>query len=772
MSSPKSKTSNSSLSKSDLNPSNQTQAIKLNSSKHLTHVSTVSSTPTMKEKPRVPMTTLPMVPVAGSTSTSAPNKNHKVEGKNKKSLHRKQQQANCQQQRSKDKLNQKTEQQSKNVSSTSSSSSSPSVEKRAFQKSTNGVVKQSTSTSSISGSTLEDDKQVVNCVTLEDYSQRAQLLKGDIKNSLEKQAEHHNTDQPPEVVKLKDDILKLSGLKDDENKEDKPCESETSIKVPELTDSPETPRNNDENVNLAPNSDKPRDSMIIETTNKDKSLNVDNNEKSTVDLSTCSSTPTNTSDINSKSELPIKNSQMGETTKDTKQLEGLETSHTVLDTNQGESGDVKTEIKCSSDCNVYKSDKILSKALDNLKLIDNSNKQNNCVKEVLKQPKKQSTSSSCQRTQTNTIQEDHEKKINAYCKFEPSNPRLCVSEVCKQKRDMVESAVFNINLETVLLQSKREIDNGLADTCLPVILRQLRPFLIGEPHILRSLIMRIVKMKDDNAELTENCEKYQAENQKLLLVKQKLENLCRELQKSNNAIRIESLDLIKVEQSKAKEQTTKIQSTLSGVIKLFDENQHRNMSLRQENHDLQMKLKSLLDHCDNWEKSVEATLRQRDIENRLIKTELAKANLSMNEEKEKFLGEKQELLQILSMMQEQQHRIEGQEAKLRSDLSSYANKYDECQAVISKGMNRFQAETKRMLKQIEKSKQDYKVLLSKYETSNKRMAQLLEEKQYWDRAMSLANKKIETLEKLCRALRERKADEKNEIEKDNPSTAL
>lgn len=277
----------------------------------------------------------------------------------------------------------------------------------------------------------------------------------------------------------------------------------------------------------------------------------------------------------------------------------------------------------------------------------------------------------------------------------------------------------------------------------------------GSSDLFDQICRKLVYLSDENTALAINCERYRTDNQKLNLVKGKLENLCRELQKSNNSIRIESLDLIKSEQNKAKEQTVKIQSTLSGVIKLFHENQQRNMILRQENQELQNKLRALLEHCDNWSTGVDAALRKRDIENRLLKTELAKANLLRNEEKEKFLSEKQELLQIWSLMQEQQHKFEGQEAKLRSDLSSYASKYDECKAVISKGMNKFQTESKLMMKQIEKSRSDYRVLLTKYEGCNKRLSKLLIEKQSWDKQMKTANKKVETLEKLCRALRQR-----------------
>lgn len=302
--------------------------------------------------------------------------------------------------------------------------------------------------------------------------------------------------------------------------------------------------------------------------------------------------------------------------------------------------------------------------------------------------------------------------------------------------------------EFELLKAKLDQDSKYA-----ALLASLQQQFGELPKALEPICRRLVAMSEENDFLRSDLNSCNIEKNKLISVKQKLENLCRELQKSNNAIRIESFDLIRLEQAKAKEQAAKIQSTLSGVIKLFDDNQQRNMALRQENHELQNRLKALLSHCDNWEKSTETALKQRDIENRLMRTELAKANLLRSEDKEKHLSEKQELLQIMSLMQEQQHRIEGQEAKLRSDLSSYATKYDECRVVISKGMSKFQQESCRMLKEIEKSKQDYKALLVKYEASTKRVSQLLEERRQWDQAAGLANRKVETLEKLCRALR-------------------
>lgn len=653
------------------------------------------------EKPRVPMTTLPTTKPTSSGCDllhSMPPKSHKIEGKNKKSLHHKQQQANDNQQRAKEQSRLANEKQP-----TTSSSSSIAPERRIHGKNTLSVnPKQVISTSGGPSISSTVEKPVANCVTIDDFSREASELKADINRALEKQSEHPSIDQPVEVVRLKEDILKLSGLEKDEKTSY--SSGISSLLEPKLEQDHRELLNKkhlNENVRTssATESDtieaKPSIHLVRECQDQGlKSPNHDHTKGANIE--------------------PVQKVTPPD----------LESSHN----NSLNSSEIKS-CGVENDAKVCNSDSILTKALDNL---------------MLNQDDKTSQSS----------KDDSKHSIKLSAKKRPQNH---LTEIDSGKKSQPSSKSSDIMLEEFEpLNAKLDLD-----TKVVTMVSSLQKHFNEAPHLLEPVCRRLVNMSEENTRLTMNCERYQAENQKLSLVKQKLENLCRELQKSNNAIRIESLELIKAEQGKAKEQSTKIQSTLSGVIKLFDENQQRNMILRQENHDLQTKLKSLLDHYDNWEKSVETALRQRDIEVRLVKTELAKANLLKNEEKEKFLGEKQELLQILSMMQEQQHRIEGQEAKLRSDLSSYANKYDECQAVINKGMNKFQVETKRMLKQIEKSKQDYKVLLSKYESSNKRMAQLLEEKQYWDKTINLANKKIETLEKLCRALRDRKAEGKN-----------
>lgn len=593
-------------------------------------------------------------------------------------------------------------------------------------------------------STQTQLNQEKSCSTLDEFSKRAQDIKLSIQLALEKQKAKGESESAKnydnQLIKLKEDIHKLSGIEE-------PSIKQGSDNSQTLIDKPPAP----EIDPIVVNTDTGMPSSLDE--NKTVETLVDTNKEQENQQSACCDIDDGVAKQDNNIS-PIIGVLEKNQPKEAQSIDKHE-NRTEVDSI------IQSQLSACELIDGVKEDK----QVDAQELLSQTNLNSSLVQEPTVSLSDKIDEESKQIPATvadgSLDKSSLEKPVSQKTSVPPNNGKSVKQKehINNKKKNTKTSTSASSNQETIksneISTESTAISKFDTETKVSALLLSLQN-IKEDPSLLESVCKKLVKLSEQNAQLLLSCSKLKSDNQKLQFVKQKLENLCRELQKSNNAIRIESLDLIKGEQNKAKEQTTKVQSTLTGVIKLFDENQQRNMLLRQENQDLQVKLKSLLDHCDNWEKSVEATLRQRDIENRLIKTELAKANLSKNEEKEKLLSEKQELLQILSMMQEQQQRIEGQEAKLRSDLSSYASKYDECQAVISKGMNRFQIESKKMLKQIEQSKQDYKILLSKYEFSDKRMAQLLTEKQKWDHEMFTANKKIETLEKLCRALQERK----------------
>lgn len=282
---------------------------------------------------------------------------------------------------------------------------------------------------------------------------------------------------------------------------------------------------------------------------------------------------------------------------------------------------------------------------------------------------------------------------------------------------------------------------------------QLKGFSF-EPKLINTLLEPLCRKLVELSDLLANNEiDFKLEQNRRL----KLENLCRELQKSNNSIRLESLELIQVEQKRSKEQGSKIQETLSGVMKLFNENQARNVAICKENRDLQTKLISILEHCGNWEKSVETALKEKDLTIKLAKTQVAKSELLRHEEKESWLVQKRDYLQIINLLQAKQTILEEQSEKLRKDLQVNMEKYEIFHKQVGEKTNKFQRESKVLFDRMEKSSKEHKTMVNSYE-------HLLNENKKWVQVNELSAKKIDALEKLCRTLRnQNNGDDKNSL---------
>lgn len=100
-------------------------------------------------------------------------------------------------------------------------------------------------------------------------------------------------------------------------------------------------------------------------------------------------------------------------------------------------------------------------------------------------------------------------------------------------------------------------------------------------------------------------EQLQAENSKGVLARSRLEELCRELQRQNKAVKEESVQRIREEEERRKEVASKFQSTLAEVSTLLQQNNEKNTKLREENSEMAAKLQLL---CDQY------TLREQHLE--------------------------------------------------------------------------------------------------------------------------------------------------------------
>jgi chromosome segregation ATPase len=246
----------------------------------------------------------------------------------------------------------------------------------------------------------------------------------------------------------------------------------------------------------------------------------------------------------------------------------------------------------------------------------------------------------------------------------------------------------------------------------------------------RNLIQQSKQNDRINHQLSKEKDQMQSEHNRVVLAKSRLESLCRELQRQNKIIKEESLLKIKEEEEKRREIANKFQGTLNEIMQLIQENQKRNTQLKEENADLAQKLKTLMGHYENWEKHTEKIIKQKDLETQLVKAKFAKTNLILNQEKEIFLKEKQQLIQMIADLQKRCADLSASEMKLRTELSVYTTKYEEFQGVLGKSNEMFagfKRDMEKMSKQIKKLEKETAQWRSKWETSQKELIHLSQE---------------------------------------------
>jgi len=271
----------------------------------------------------------------------------------------------------------------------------------------------------------------------------------------------------------------------------------------------------------------------------------------------------------------------------------------------------------------------------------------------------------------------------------------------------------------------------------------------------RNVQLLLKQSERKNQQLIKEKDQIQTEHSKAVLTRSRLESLCRELQRQNKVVKDESLMRVREEEEKRKEVSAKFQTTFNEISSMMQDNNQKSSKLREENMELATKLKSLVDQYEMREQQVENLVKHKEIEAQLAEAKLAKANVLMNEEKEKFIQEKHKLLLDLTEYQKKCHEMTTKEVRLRTQLNLYTEKYEEFQATITKSndvFTHFKEEMDKMSKKIKKLEKETGSWRTRWEGSNKALLEMAADKQRHDGELTNAQKKILQLEKLCRAM--------------------
>uniref|UniRef100_A0A3P8Z6S9 Taxilin beta a n=1 Tax=Esox lucius TaxID=8010 RepID=A0A3P8Z6S9_ESOLU len=272
----------------------------------------------------------------------------------------------------------------------------------------------------------------------------------------------------------------------------------------------------------------------------------------------------------------------------------------------------------------------------------------------------------------------------------------------------------------------------------------------GEQKQLRSLHKK-------QGHLVKERDQLQYEHSRAILARSKLEGLCRELQRHNKTLKEETLVRCREDEEKRREITTHFQSTLTDIQAQIEQHSNRNNKLCSENTNLADKLKHIISQYEQREESLEKIFKHRDLQQKLIEAKLEQANAQLQEAEEKHKREKEYLLVHAAEWKLQTKLLREQETVMQAQLVLYSQKFDEFQTTLSKSNDvyaSFKNEMEKMTKKMKKLDKESNVWKTRFESTNKTLSEMIEERTRKENEYEMFVVKIDKLERLCRALQD------------------
>lgn len=286
----------------------------------------------------------------------------------------------------------------------------------------------------------------------------------------------------------------------------------------------------------------------------------------------------------------------------------------------------------------------------------------------------------------------------------------------------------------------------------------------------RMLQTAVKQAEKKNTLLQKEKEQLQAEHSKAILTRSRLENLCRELQRQNKAVKEECMLKMREEGEKKREVAAKFHSMLSEIGSLLAQNNDKNAKLRDDNLDMSMRLKSVCDQFEKKEQHVENLAKQMQLEMQLADAKLAKAKMEMDIEKETLQKEKQQLLIELADYKRKLVEMKASELALREQITMYSEKYEEFHKALlqsNSAIGEFKAEMERMTKHIRRLEKETATWKSRYDAAQRTLAEVTQGKIRSDEALGLSQRRLTALQGICRGLQDQCRQLRGETRRDS-----
>ncbi|XP_046729428.1 alpha-taxilin isoform X2 [Silurus meridionalis] len=264
-------------------------------------------------------------------------------------------------------------------------------------------------------------------------------------------------------------------------------------------------------------------------------------------------------------------------------------------------------------------------------------------------------------------------------------------------------------------------------------------------------------LQEKQGVLVKQRDQLQIEHSQGILARSRLESLCRELHKHNMTLKEEMLHKCQEDEKKRAEITSHFQTTVVDIQAQIEQHSNRNNKLCHENNELANKLTSIIQQYEKREESLEKLFKQKSLQQQLSDTKLEEANLALKEAGEKHMREKEYLLKDAIEKTKKCFTLKEQELQMKKQLVLYSQKFDEFQTTLAKSNEvyvAFKQEMEKMSKKMKKLEKESNVWKIRFESCNKALTDMIEERSEKGKELEMFTVKIDKLETLCRALQE------------------
>ncbi|TYJ36636.1 hypothetical protein E1A91_A05G320500v1 [Gossypium mustelinum] len=229
-----------------------------------------------------------------------------------------------------------------------------------------------------------------------------------------------------------------------------------------------------------------------------------------------------------------------------------------------------------------------------------------------------------------------------------------------------------------------------------------------------------------------------------IAVRDKLESLCRELQRQNKMLMDECKRVSMEAQNLRLDLSARFQDAIKDVSNKLEEQKDDCLSQLKENEMLRNKLKELAEQYALSEQQYAQKLKQKTLELQL-------SDLKIKQHEEKLIQEQAQM----KVYAEQVSQLLVTEKNLRMQLTADGEKFQQFQDSLSKSnevFETFKQEIEKMAKSIKELRKENVFLKSKCDKSDFTLIELVEERERMKKQLEKTKNQKEKLESLCRSL--------------------